>query len=122
MKLPFGAAVAPEKSRQPKTAQFPELRSGEIAALYRAARVGGDYFDFVPSGDKLIFILMDVAGQREHALHVATAVQEVLHKRAPELLKAGADEPAVTGLALVESRGARHRAWGLFGTGVSRLL
>lgn len=113
MKLPFSAATAPGKLRQPKTAQFPELRSGEVAALYRAARVGGDYFDFVSSGDKLVFILMDVAGQRDHALHVAAAVQEVLHKRAPELLKAGADEPAVTTLALELNRAVLDSAHGI---------
>lgn len=104
MKLPFGAATAPEKLRQPKTAQFPEMRAGEIAALYRAARVGGDYFDFVSCGDKLVFILMDVAGRRDHALHVASAVQEVLHQRAPELLKGDADEQAVTRLSLELNR------------------
>jgi serine phosphatase RsbU (regulator of sigma subunit) len=113
MKLPFGAATAPEKLRQPKTAQFPEMRSGEVAALYRAARVGGDYFDFVKAGDKLVFILMDVAGQRDHALHVAAAVQEVLHKQAPILLKDGADEPAVTGLSLELNRVVLDSAQGV---------
>lgn len=104
MKLPFGAAAAPEKLRQPKTAQFPEMRAGDIAALYRAARVGGDYFDFVCVDEKLLFILMDVAGQRTQALHVAAAVQDVLQQRAPELLHRGADEAAVTGLSLELNR------------------
>jgi serine phosphatase RsbU (regulator of sigma subunit) len=113
MKLPFGAAAAPEKIKQPKTAQFPELHSGEVAALYRAARVGGDYFDFVSAGEKLFFILMDVAGQRGHALAVAASVQEVLHKRVPELLKDRADEQAVTSLALELNRVVLDSAHGV---------
>jgi serine phosphatase RsbU (regulator of sigma subunit) len=113
MKLPFGAATASEKLRQPKTAQFPEMRSGEVAALYRAARVGGDYFDFAKCGDKVIFVLMDVAGQRDHALHVAAAVQEVLHQRAPVLFKDGADEPAITGLSLELNRVVLDSAHGV---------
>src|SRR5262245_58454784 len=113
MKLPFGAATAPEKLRQPKTAQFPEMRSGEVAALYRAARVGGDYFDFVSTGKKVVFILMDVAGQRDHALHVAAGVQDVLHQRAPALLKDGADEPAITTLSLELNRVVLDSAHGV---------
>jgi len=113
MKLPFGAAAAPEKLKQPKTAQFPEMRSGEVAALYRAARIGGDYFDFVKCGEKLVFVLMDVAGQRDRALAVAAAVQEVLHQRTPALLKDGADEPAITGLALELNRVVLESAKGV---------
>jgi serine phosphatase RsbU (regulator of sigma subunit) len=113
MKLPFGAATAPEKLRQPKTAQFPDMRSGEVAALYRAARIGGDYFDFVQCGEKLVFVLMDVAGRRDRALEVAAAVQDVLHKRTPQLLKDGADEPAVTGLALELNRVVLESAKGV---------
>lgn len=102
MKFSFGGtATAPEPTRQPKTTKFPELKSAEVAALYRAARIGGDYFDFFkPVKGKMIFILMDVAGKRERALHVAAAVQDTLHTRAPQLLKDGEDERAITTLAL----------------------
>jgi serine phosphatase RsbU (regulator of sigma subunit) len=101
MKFSFGGtATAPQPSRQPKTAKFPDLKHAEVAALYRAARIGGDYFDFFkPVPGKMMFILMDVAGKRERALHVAAAVQDVLHDRAPQLLAKGEDEPAVTTLA-----------------------
>jgi serine phosphatase RsbU (regulator of sigma subunit) len=101
MKLFAGTAAAQEPMRQPRTAKFPEMRSAEAAALYRAARVGGDYFDFFkPVPGKMMFILMDVAGKREKALHVAATVQDVLHDRAPKLLATGEDERAVTTLAL----------------------
>jgi serine phosphatase RsbU (regulator of sigma subunit) len=100
MKLPFGAAPAEEPLKQPKTAQFPDLKSGEVAALYRAARSGGDFFDFVPAGSKLAFILMDVAGKREKALSVAAAVQEALRERMPKLIEKQGDEQAVTTMTL----------------------
>lgn len=102
MKFSFGGtATAPESTRQPKTTKFPDMKSAEVAALYRAARIGGDYFDFFkPVAGKMVFILMDVAGKRERALHVAAAVQDALHARAPKLLANGEDEPAMTTLAL----------------------
>lgn len=101
MKLFGGTATAPEPVRQPKTTKFPDLKSAEVAALYRAARIGGDYFDFFkPVTGKMVFILMDVAGKRERALHVAAAVQDTLHERAPKLLANGEDERAITALTL----------------------
>ena len=49
-----------------------------MAALYRAARVGGDFYDFVvtPAG-RLVFIVTDIAGRREEAFHVAASAQKV---------------------------------------------
>jgi phosphoserine phosphatase RsbU/P len=93
MKFSFGGtATAPESIRQPKTTKFPDLKSAEVAALYRAARIGGDYFDFFqPVKGKMVFILMDVAG---------TAVQDTLHERSPKLLANGEDERAVTALTI----------------------
>ncbi|MGZ4814198.1 MAG: PP2C family protein-serine/threonine phosphatase [Terriglobales bacterium] len=62
------------------------MQCSDLAALYRAARVGGDFFDFVPVGpNRLIFALLDIAGKRDQALHVAACVQEALRARAPEL-------------------------------------
>ena len=81
--------------------------------MYRAARIGGDYFDFVSAGEKLVFVLMDVAGQRDQALQVAAAVQDVLHQRTPTLLKDGADEPAITTLALELNRVVLESARGI---------
>lgn len=101
MKLSFGAsAAAPQQLRQPKTAKFPELKAADVAAFYRAARIGGDYFDFIVVGRKLVFILMDVAGKRDAALHVAAAVQDSVQTRAPKLFASGDDQPAVTSLVL----------------------
>lgn len=49
-----------------------------IGALYRGARVGGDFYDFVTAGhSRLLFLLLDIAGKREEAFHIAAAVQDV---------------------------------------------
>ncbi len=86
MKLPFQNRVETTVLRKPVPTPTPELQFSEVAALYHAARVGGDFFDFVPVGaSRLIFALLDIAGKRDQALHVAAAVQETLRARAPEL-------------------------------------
>jgi serine phosphatase RsbU (regulator of sigma subunit) len=104
MKLSFGASAVPQPLKQPKPAQLPDLKSAEVAALYRMARSGGDYFDFIAIGSKLLFILMDIAGKREQALSIAAAVQEKLQVRAPQLLQYGEDARAVTTLTLELNR------------------
>jgi len=53
--------------------------------MYRAARVGGDFYDFVvtPAG-RLVFMLADIAGRREEALHIAAHAQEIFRKKVEE--------------------------------------
>lgn len=72
--------------RKPAPSLPPHLPSSDLAALYRAARVGGDFFEFIKVGaDRLVFILLDIAGRRDQALHIAAAVQESLRATAPQL-------------------------------------
>jgi serine phosphatase RsbU (regulator of sigma subunit) len=55
--------------------------------LYKGSRIGGDYFDFVPvNHTRMLFLLCDVAGKRDQALHIAAAVQDTLGERARKLL------------------------------------
>lgn len=80
------------------------MQSADLAALYRAARVGGDFFDFIQIGeDRLIFVLLDIAGKRDQALDIAAAVQDALRTKAPELFSAPDlnEADAVTDLVLV---------------------
>jgi len=57
--------------------------------VYCAARVGGDFYDFLlTDSQRLIFLLLDVAGKREQALDIAAAVQERMRPMAAELLRA----------------------------------
>ena len=75
--------------RRPQPTPTPQLESSSIAAVYRAARVGGDFYDFlITDSRRLVFLLLDVAGKREEALDIAAAVQERMHPMAAELLRA----------------------------------
>jgi serine phosphatase RsbU (regulator of sigma subunit) len=78
-----GTAKAP--LRIPAPAAIPRLSGAGLAALYRAARVGGDFFDFMVAGERLLLLLLDIAGKRESALDIGAGVQEVFRRRVPEL-------------------------------------
>ena len=85
MKIPFYSPAAKRDLRKPAPATVPTLPHSSLAALYRAARVGGDFYDFVvtPAG-RLVFMLADIAGRRDEALHIAAGAQEVFRKKVEE--------------------------------------
>ena len=86
MRLPFQRTAEPVALRQPAPSVPPKLQSSDLAALYRAARVGGDFFEFVEAGDgRLVFVLLDIAGRRDQALDIAASVQETLRGNVPKL-------------------------------------
>ncbi len=87
MRNPFAHAASPKRElRQPERSTTPEFASVEIAAMYRGARVGGDFFDFLTVGSsRLLFLLMDVAGARDEALDIAAAVQDSFRASSPRL-------------------------------------
>jgi len=82
MKIPFYTPAPKRDLRQPQPAAVPTLPNSSLAALYKAARMGGDFYDFVvtPAG-RLVFMLADIAGRREEALHIAAAAQEVFRQK-----------------------------------------
>jgi serine phosphatase RsbU (regulator of sigma subunit) len=96
MKLPFrSSSAAAPKLLQPEPACIPVLRHSNIAALYRAARIGGDFFDFQSVTEtKLIFLLMDIAGKREQALNIAAVAQDAFRRRSRELYANSNNEDA----------------------------
>jgi serine phosphatase RsbU (regulator of sigma subunit) len=86
MKLKFQSSTPAPVYRQPVPTAIPTLETAELAAKYRGARIGGDFYDFVPIGEsKLLFVMLDVAGKRETALHSAAIAQEVFRRRGAEL-------------------------------------
>jgi serine phosphatase RsbU (regulator of sigma subunit) len=104
MKLPFSSAAAAASAlRKPRPAVIPTMKSAEICALYRAARIGGDFYDFMTIEDhKMVFILMDIAGRREQALHIAAAAQECFHQHAEALFTRGVDDADSTTKLILE--------------------
>lgn len=85
MKFPFATSVPEQELRKPAPSNIPVLQTASLAALYRSARKGGDFFDFASIRARLIFFLIDIAGQRDEALHIAAAVQEVFRKESDQL-------------------------------------
>jgi sigma-B regulation protein RsbU (phosphoserine phosphatase) len=89
MRLPFQRTTPQRSLRRPRPATVPRLENSSISALYRASRVGGDFYDFLLTDRRrLVFLLLDVAGKRDEALDVAAAVQERMRPLSAELLSA----------------------------------
>lgn len=117
MKL-FFERTSPAKPalRTPRPSVLPERPDLSASARYKGSRVGGDYYDFFPvSENRMVFMLTDIAGKRDEALHIAAAVQDAMHERAPALL---ADPDAnvaegVTNLVLELNRTIMQAAGGV---------
>jgi len=87
MKKLFERATVKANLRIPRPSVLPCKATLNVSAQYKGSRVGGDYFDFFPIGEtRTLFLLSDVAGRREEALHIAAAAQDTLRERAPALL------------------------------------
>jgi serine phosphatase RsbU (regulator of sigma subunit) len=116
MRLPFQNRVEAPVLRKPAPTTLPKMQRSDLASLYRAARVGGDFFDCVTVGpDRMIFTLLDIAGKREEALGIAAAAQETLRTRAPELFsEADLNEAdAITDLVLAINQSILAAAGGV---------
>jgi serine phosphatase RsbU (regulator of sigma subunit) len=86
MRLPFLQATVERPLRQPAPPLVPTLPAVGIAALYRGARMGGDFYDFAVTQDgRLVFLLLDIAGKRKEALDIAASVQQDFREKAPEM-------------------------------------
>jgi sigma-B regulation protein RsbU (phosphoserine phosphatase) len=87
MKLPFSSiSEQPSRTlRKPAPANVPALQTGSLAACYGSAPRGGDFFDFVSVGGRLLFMLLDISGARDQALDIATGAQEVFRAQAVKL-------------------------------------
>jgi serine phosphatase RsbU (regulator of sigma subunit) len=88
MRFPFLQATVERPLRQPAPTLLPTLPTVGIAALYRGARMGGDFYDFaVTQCGRLVFLLLDIAGKRQEALDIAASVQQDFREKAPEVFQ-----------------------------------
>lgn len=116
MKLGFPSSAPSSQLRQPITSPLPQLPGTQVAARYRSARIGGDFYDFIHVGEcKLLFLLMDIAGKRESALNVAAAAQETFRTRGAEMFAPSdvEDGDAITHLLLEINRRIMDAAQGM---------
>jgi serine phosphatase RsbU (regulator of sigma subunit) len=115
MKIPFRSQAPARELRKPAPAKFPELPSLRVDALYRGARVGGDFFDFIQAGStRMLVLLLDIAGKREEALHIAAIIQDVFHGATDLFYADDVNEPvAVTTVLLEINRAIMEAAGGV---------
>lgn len=71
--------------RTPRQTEIGELPGIELHAEYHAARTGGDFFDALVVGSRLIFLLTDIAGRRPETDTVASRVQDTFRKSSHEI-------------------------------------
>jgi serine phosphatase RsbU (regulator of sigma subunit) len=64
-----------------------KLKGLDISARYHSDRCGGDFFDGVTIGSRLVFLLTDIAGPRSEAHVIATEAQFAFRHRARELFR-----------------------------------
>ncbi len=104
MKLPFRQATV--QLRKPEPSLVPTLQTASMAALYRAARVGGDFFDFAALRGRLVFFLLDIAGKREQALDLAAGLQQVFRGEGIKLFQGSPlnEADALTELTILLNR------------------
>jgi serine phosphatase RsbU (regulator of sigma subunit) len=115
MKIPFRSRAPVRELRKPAPAKFPDLPTLQVGALYRGARVGGDFFDFIQVGSsRLLVLLLDIAGKREEALHIAAAIQDVFHGAADLFYADDVNEPvALISMLLDINRAIMEAAGGV---------
>jgi serine phosphatase RsbU (regulator of sigma subunit) len=70
--------------RRPEPTVFPKVDGVQMAALYKGARTGGDFYDAVTTPSRVVFLMLDIAGKREEALHIAAHVQDMFRVSAPK--------------------------------------
>jgi len=80
-------SVAPGVVEDPARAIIPEIREGELAALYYGQRQRGDFYDFVRvSPERVLFGLFDIAGTLEESRRVELPLQSEFRASGTELL------------------------------------
>ncbi len=86
MKLSFLKSKPEVTWKVPERTEIPAVEEIAIAARYHGARVGGDFYDVMAAAHgRVLMLLMDVAGERRQALHLAAHAQESFRRRGPEL-------------------------------------
>src|SRR5215469_8657973 len=79
---------APVLVEDPARAIIPEIRQGELAAVYYGQRSRGDFYDFVRVEPlRVLFGLFDIAGKLEDTRRIELPLQEEFRAAGSELLQ-----------------------------------
>ncbi len=83
MKLPFQRTSSSASVFTPTSAEFPPLDGAEISAMVHGTRVGGDFYHFTrTTPQRVVFGLLDVAGQRTENQHIIAATRAAFQEAA----------------------------------------
>jgi serine phosphatase RsbU (regulator of sigma subunit) len=86
MRFSFTSTKGRAVPLEPVHADIPPLDSAEISAIYYGQRLAGDFYDFIRAGhDRVLFGLLDVAGQHDDNREVVTAAQRTFRTVANKL-------------------------------------
>lgn len=81
MKLPFQRTTDSAVAVAPKCADFPAIDGAEIAGMVHGVRVGGDFYHFLRATPRrVVFGLLDVAGQRSENQSIIAATRDTFQK------------------------------------------
>ena len=75
--------------QEPRRAELGLVDGLDLHAQYYVDRTGGDFFDAMRVGTRVVFLLSDIAGRRNEAGPIAARTQEVFRAKAVELFGAG---------------------------------
>ncbi len=71
----------------PGPGHSPQFEGLDLKAGYNSDRWGGDFFDGVAIGSRVVFLLTDIAGRGQEARAIATEVQHEFRTKAQALLE-----------------------------------
>lgn len=71
--------------RIPRRTELNQLPGLDLHAQYYSARAGGDFFDALVIGSRMLFLLTDIAGKTPEAHTIAAEVQDVFRQSASEI-------------------------------------
>jgi serine phosphatase RsbU (regulator of sigma subunit) len=75
--------------REARPAELGLVDGLDLHAQYFVERTGGDFFDAVRVGSRVVFLLSDIAGRRREAGPIAARTQEVFRAKSAKLFGAG---------------------------------
>jgi serine phosphatase RsbU (regulator of sigma subunit) len=74
--------------RTPQRADLNGIQGLDLYSRYHSPRSGGDFFDAIKVGSRVIFFLSDIAGKRDEAHTIAATTQDIFRGRAAEIFGA----------------------------------
>ena len=87
MRFPFGRADSGAARSEPTTAELPRFAGADIAGLVHGKRVGGDFYQFArANAERMVFGLLDVAGDADENRSIVEAARETFRAKGPACL------------------------------------